>query len=148
MQILVILGIAAVCLGAASVYIALRPGLGKIQDGLNALVAFGRDQAEIRFIHHRRGRDIIFRREIIGGVPQILLVTQGLKLAALGIGVGLIGAFALTRLMSGVLVGVNAVDPVTFFASSFFFIVVALLASYFPARRAAAVNPNVALKCE
>src|SRR5688572_4651895 len=82
MQILVILGIAAVCLGAASVYIALRPGLGRIQDGLNALVAFGRDQAEIRFIHHRRGRDIIFRREIIGGVPQILLVTQGLKLAA------------------------------------------------------------------
>ena len=77
-----------------------------------------------------------------------MILRQGLMLAAIGIVVGLIAAFGLTRLMAGVLVGVNAADPITFVAAAVFFIAVALLASYLPARRAAAVNPNVALKYE
>jgi ABC-type antimicrobial peptide transport system permease subunit len=50
--------------------------------------------------------------------------------------------------MSGVLVGVNAIDPITFALASLLFIAVALLAYYLPARRSAAVNPLVALKYE
>jgi hypothetical protein len=76
----IVLGLAVVCLAAAWVYIGLRPGLGKIKDGLNALAAYGRDQAEIRFIH-RSGRGIVFRKEMVGGVQQILLVTQRLNLS-------------------------------------------------------------------
>jgi predicted permease len=77
-----------------------------------------------------------------------MILRQGLTLAGFGVVCGLIGAFALTRLMSGVLVGVNALDPITFIVASIFFIAVALLACYVPARRAAAVNPLVALKYE
>jgi putative ABC transport system permease protein len=77
-----------------------------------------------------------------------MVLRQGLKLAAIGIAIGLVGAFGLTRLMSGVLVGVNAVDPITFALASLLFIAVALVACYLPARRAAAVNPLVALKYE
>ena len=77
-----------------------------------------------------------------------LILRQGLILSSLGVIVGLAGAFALTRLISGILVGVSAADPMTFLCASLFFILVALAASYIPARRAAAIDPLVALKCE
>ncbi|MBK1870456.1 hypothetical protein [Taklimakanibacter albus] len=82
MHIFLMLGLIVVCLAAAWLYVELRPGLRKIRDSLNALTAYGADQAEIRFIHRRSGREIVFRKEIVGGVQQILLVTQRLKLSA------------------------------------------------------------------
>lgn len=82
MYIFMMLGLAAVCLAGGWLYIELRPGLGKIRDGLNVLAAYGVDKAEIRFIHRRSGREIVFRKEVVGGVQQILLVTQRLKLSA------------------------------------------------------------------
>jgi putative ABC transport system permease protein len=77
-----------------------------------------------------------------------LVVTQGGRLAAFGVAIGLSSAFALTRLMKSLLFGVSAADPLTFIAVALLLTVVALLACYIPARRAAKVNPIVALKYE
>ena len=77
-----------------------------------------------------------------------LVVGQGGRLAALGIGIGILAALGLTRLMSGLLYGVQAFDPATFGAMAAVLWVVAMLASYLPARAAAAVDPIVVLRAE
>ena len=74
-----------------------------------------------------------------------LVVRQGMTLAIIGIVVGLAGAFALTRIISGLLFGVGASDPLTFIAISLLLIFVSLIACYLPARRAARLSPTVAL---
>ena len=77
-----------------------------------------------------------------------LVVKEGLALAIIGVIVGIAAAFACTRLMSSVLYGVGATDITTFIVASALLAVVALAASYIPARRAAKVDPCVALKYE
>jgi putative ABC transport system permease protein len=77
-----------------------------------------------------------------------LAVGYGMKLVMVGIVIGLIAAFALTRVMSTLLFGVTATDPTTFTLISLLLIAVAALASYIPARRATRVNPITALRYE
>ncbi|MGH9754951.1 MAG: ABC transporter permease [Blastocatellia bacterium] len=77
-----------------------------------------------------------------------MVLGQGTKLAAVGVGIGLAGAFALTRLMSTLLFEVSVTDPITFAAVVAMLAVVALLACYFPARRATKVDPLIALRQE
>jgi len=77
-----------------------------------------------------------------------LVVREGMALAAIGAAVGLAGAFALTRFLSGLLYQVKANDPVVFAAVLLLFAVVAFLASYIPARRATRVDPMIALRWE
>jgi putative ABC transport system permease protein len=77
-----------------------------------------------------------------------LIIGQGLRLSAAGIILGVVAAIALTRVMASLLVGVSATDPVTFATMALAFALVASFAAWIPARRAAALNPNVALRDE
>ena len=75
-----------------------------------------------------------------------MVVGQGLSLSAIGIGIGLVAALLLTRAMTKLLVGVTPTDPLTFAAIVVVFFAIAGLASFLPARRAAGVEPTVALR--
>ena len=77
-----------------------------------------------------------------------MVLGQGGFVAACGVTVGLIAAFGLTRLMSSLLYGVSAADPVTYILAAIGVAAVSLLASYVPARRAAGVDPVKALRWE
>ncbi len=80
------------------------------------------------------------------GTVLKLVIGEGIRLALIGVGLGLIASFALTRTMNGLLFGVSTTDPSTFLGITLLLVVVALLASWVPARRATRVAPLVALR--
>jgi putative ABC transport system permease protein len=77
-----------------------------------------------------------------------LIVKQGITLVVIGLGLGMIGALALTQLLATLLFGVTTKDPVTFISIAALLAFVALLACYVPAWRATRVDPLAALRCE
>jgi putative ABC transport system permease protein len=77
-----------------------------------------------------------------------LIVSEGVAIGLIGIVLGLIGAFALTGLMSAMLVGVSPRDPITFGAGALVLLLMAVVASFVPALRAARVEPVAALRAE
>jgi putative ABC transport system permease protein len=77
-----------------------------------------------------------------------LIIGQGLRLSVAGIALGMVAAMALTSVMASLLVGVTPTDPLTFATMAVVFTLVATFAAWIPARRAAALNPNVALRDE
>ena len=90
-------------------------------------------------------------RLAVGAQPRqvlLLILRQGLVLTVIGVVLGLAAAFALTRLLSGLLFGVEAFDVTTFSSISLLLIVVSLLACYLPARRAMRIDPLSALRYE
>ncbi len=90
-------------------------------------------------------------RLALGATPtdiSRLVVRQGMSLAITGVGLGLAGAFALTRLIRSLLFGVQPSDPLTYVAIAALLAVIALAASYVPARRAAHIDPMVSLRWE
>ena len=90
-------------------------------------------------------------RMALGAAPGTifnLVVGHGLRLSATGIVVGLIAALGLTRVMTSMLVGVKATDPLTYVAMAVVFFMVAAAGSWFPARRAAGLDPTEALREE
>jgi len=90
-------------------------------------------------------------RIALGAAPATIfgtVVGQGLRLSLVGIAVGLVASFALTRVMASMLVGVKPTDPATFAAMALVFLTVAAFASWLPARRAAALDPSNALREE
>jgi putative ABC transport system permease protein len=104
----------------------------------------------IAYVVSQRIREIGIRTAL-GAQPAGLLgmfVRYGLWLAGIGAALGLVAAAGLTRLMSSLLFGVTALDPVTYAAVSVLLIVAGVLASYLPARRAIAVDPVQALRAE
>lgn len=82
-------------------------------------------------------------RDILG-----LVLRHGVRLAAIGVAVGLVGAFALTGSFANLLVGVGPTDPLTFTGVSLGLVAVAVLSAYIPAWRATRVDPLVALQVE
>jgi putative ABC transport system permease protein len=98
----------------------------------------------------QRTRDIGIRMALGASQAQIVwdVLGFGVRLAGIGLAVGLAAALAATRLLSSLLYGVRPTDAVTFAAVSFILLVVALIASYLPARRATRVDPLVALRYE
>jgi putative ABC transport system permease protein len=77
-----------------------------------------------------------------------MILGQGLRTILIGIAIGFAGSLAITRTLQSLLFGVTATDPVTFAAVTLLLVTTALLACYIPARRAAKVDPVVALRCE
>ena len=98
----------------------------------------------------QRAREIGIRSALGAQPRQIfgLVIGHGLKLAALGLAIGLAGAFALTRALGSLLYGVSPSDPATFLAVCMLLALVASAAAYVPARRATRVDPLVALRHE
>ncbi len=83
------------------------------------------------------------RHDVVG-----LALRQTLLMALCGVGAGLAVAAALTRYLQTLLFGITPLDPVTFVAASLLLVAVASLACYLPARRATAIDPMIALRCE
>jgi ABC-type antimicrobial peptide transport system permease subunit len=77
-----------------------------------------------------------------------LVIGRCARLSALGIGIGIVGAFALSRVMSSLLYGISATDPLTYAALAAALALVSVAASWVPARRAVRVDPAVALRAE
>jgi putative ABC transport system permease protein len=123
MQLFAVFGIAALLLAAIGIYGVMAYTVTQRTQEIGIRMALGAQ-----------------RSDVLG-----LVVRQGMTLAAIGVVAGLAGAFSLTRVMASLLFNVRPDDPTTYLAISFLVIVVAFLACYLPARRAAKLDPVIAL---
>jgi putative ABC transport system permease protein len=121
-----IFGAIALLLSAAGIYAVTAYGVAQRTHEVGIRMALGAQRSDVLKL-------------IVGG---------GMGWIGVGLGIGVVAAFGLTRLLKSALFGVSATDPLTFFAISVALIAVALLACYIPARRATKVDPLVALRCE
>ena len=96
----------------------------------------------------QRTREIGIRVALGARADQVIwpIVREGMMLAVIGVGLGLAGALAATKILAAFLFGIEATDPLTFAAVAALLLVVALAASYIPSRRALRVDPLTALR--
>ena len=139
-------------LNGANGYFLFRTGaaLAGVLGGLGLLLAVIGVYGVVSYTASRRTHEIGVRMAL-GAAPSgifVLVLRQAFLLVAAGVGIGLLAALGVTRLLSSLLVGVSSYDPVTFAGVSALLVSVALLACYLPARRATRVDPSVALRYE
>jgi putative ABC transport system permease protein len=123
MQLFAVFAIAALLLAAIGIYGVMAYSVTQRTQEIGIRMALGAQ-----------------RSDVLG-----LVVRQGMTLAAIGVVAGLAGAFGLTRVMTSLLFNVRPDDPTTYLAISSLLIIVAFLACYLPARRAAKLDPMIAL---
>jgi len=118
--------------------------------GIALLLAASGLYGVLAYAVNQRVREIGVRMALGASRRTVLrhIITDGLQLILAGIAAGTVGALAATRLLSDLLFGVKAVDPVTFAAIAAFLALIGILACYIPARKAASVDPLVALRNE
>jgi len=123
--------------------LAIAAGLALI---LGAVGLYG----VLSYVVSQRTREIGIRMALGAQADNVrrLVVARGVGIALVGVGIGLVGAFFLTRALDSLLFGVEALNVVNFVAMSVVMLGVALAASYGPARRASAVDPMVSLRAE
>jgi putative ABC transport system permease protein len=116
--------------------------------GLALVLAFVGIYGVLAFIVAQRQREIGVRVALGAQRHQVLglIVGQGVRLLGIGVVVGLLGSFALTRVLTSILFGVAPMDPSTFSVVTALLYAIGLLACWLPARRAAKVDPMAALR--
>lgn len=136
----------ATSLGGERLLALLSSAFGTLAALLAAVGMYG----VISYSVERRTQEIGIRKALGAQDGDVLkmIVGQGMKLAAAGVALGLVGAFSVTRLMGSLLFGVGTGDPVTFAAAAILLALVAFFACYIPARRATKVDPMIALRYE
>jgi predicted lysophospholipase L1 biosynthesis ABC-type transport system permease subunit len=127
-------------------FTVLVTGFGALALGLAAVGLYG----VVAYVVRQREREIGVRVALGASPGRVLALTlrQGMTPVGVGLAVGLVAALAVTRVLRALLFEVSATDPLTFFAVALLLGVVAFLASYLPARRAARVDPAIALRAE
>ena len=126
MVLVVIGGIAALLLGVVGSYGVIAYVVGRRTSEIGVRMALGARASDVK----------------------TMVLRQGGSVVVVGVLIGLVGAFALTRLMDAMVFGVSPTDPATYVAASLGLLVIALLATYVPARRAADVDPVEALRAD
>ena len=104
----------------------------------------------ISYAVRQRTHELGIRMALGATAPDVLklILSQGLRLALMGVAIGLLVAFALTRWMESLFFGVRPTDPLTFGMIAGVLLTVSLLACWIPARRAMKVDPMISLRCD